>query len=232
MYIQVKNAIKEYGEGNTSVKALDNLSLSMEKGKLYVVLGQSGSGKTTFMNMIGGLDRLNAGEVIVDGKNITNLSKKELLNYRRECTGFVFQSYNLMNNLTVRENIQVVADISKEPLDVEEIMEALGIDKLSGRFPKELSGGQQQRVAIARAIVKKPKILLCDEPTGALDSKTSKAVLKQLELINQKYGITILIITHNEQITSIADGIIKIHDGKVQSFEENQNKLRADELEL
>ena len=173
MFIEIKNARKYYGEGDALVKAIDDINLSLDEGKVYVILGPSGSGKSTLLNMVGGLDSLDDGEIIISGRNISRADKKSMTEYRREDIGFVFQFYNLIPDLTVQENIEVVADISNNPLNINEVMEELGIASYKNRFPKELSGGQQQRVAIARALIKNPKILLCDELTGALDSKSS-----------------------------------------------------------
>ena len=232
MFIEVKNAKKQYGKGEATVFALDDVNFSLEKGKICVILGPSGSGKSTLLNMIGGLDSLDSGEVVIDGQNITNFSKKEMTNYRKQCVGFVFQFYNLIADLNVEENVQVVAEIAFSPLDTDEILSALDIEKYRYRFPKELSGGQQQRVAIARAMVKNPKILLCDELTGALDTKSSLSVLNFVEKINREYGTTILIITHNEAIAGIADTVIRIRDGKIASKTENINKISAKDLVL
>ena len=234
MLIEIKNARKEYGEGESLVKALDGVNLSLEEGKVYVVLGPSGSGKSTLLNMIGGLDVLSSGSIVVDGQDISKANKKELTEYRRKTIGFVFQFYNLVQDLTALENIEVVSDISNKEanLDIEGIMESLEISKLKDRFPRELSGGQQQRIAIARALVKNPKILLCDELTGALDTKSSRSVLKVIEKVNQKYHTTIIIITHNEVIKDLADVIIRFKDGNVSSIEDNPHKLTAEELEL
>ena len=197
MFINIKDARKHYGDGETLVNALDGVSLSLNEGRIYVILGPSGSGKSTLLNMIGGLDSLDSGEITIADRNISGSDKKKLIDYRREDVGFVFQFYNLIPDLTVQENIEVVSDISKNPLDIEEVMTALDIEKYRNRFPKELSGGQQQRAAIARALIKNPKILLCDELTGALDSKSSRSVLKFIEKINEKFKTTIIIITHN-----------------------------------
>lgn len=232
MFIDIKDARKHYGEGETLVNALDGVSLSLGEGRIYVILGPSGSGKSTLLNMIGGLDSLDSGEITISGRNISRSDKKKMTDYRREDVGFVFQFYNLIPDLTVQENIQVVADIAKKPMDIEEVMKALDIDKYKNRFPKELSGGQQQRVAIARALIKNPKILLCDELTGALDSKSSKNVLKFIEKVNEQFKTTIIIITHNEAIADMADTVIRIKDGQVASCTNNGNKRSAEELEL
>lgn len=232
MFIDIKDARKHYGEGETLVNALDGVSLSLGEGKIYVILGPSGSGKSTLLNMIGGLDSLDSGEITISGRNISRSDKKKMTDYRREDVGFVFQFYNLIPDLTVQENIQVVADIAKQPMDIEEVMNALDIDKYKNRFPKELSGGQQQRVAIARALIKNPKILLCDELTGALDSKSSRNVLKFIERVNEQFKTTIIIITHNEAIADMADTVIRIKDGQVASCTDNNCKRSAEELEL
>lgn len=232
MFIEIKNARKHYGEGDALVKALDDINLSLDEGKVYVILGPSGSGKSTLLNMVGGLDSLDDGEIIISGKNISRADKKSMTEYRREDIGFVFQFYNLIPDLTVQENIEVVADISDKPLNINEVMEELGIAAYKSRFPKELSGGQQQRVAIARALIKNPKILLCDELTGALDSKSSRDVLRVIEKINSSFKTTIIIITHNEAIAHMADTVVRIRDGKVADCIDNKQKLSADELEL
>lgn len=232
MFIEIKNAKKHYGEGEALIKALDDVSLSLDEGKIYVILGPSGSGKSTLLNMIGGLDSLDSGNIVISGRNISDAGEKQLTDYRREDIGFVFQFYNLIPDLTVQENIQVVADIAKSPLDIDEVMDSLGIAQYKNRFPKELSGGQQQRVAIARALIKNPKILLCDELTGALDSKSSRAVLKVIEKVNTSFKTTIIIITHNEAIAHMADTIVRIRDGKVADCINNKERVAADELEL
>lgn len=232
MFIEVKNAKKQYGTGEAAVYALDGADLSLEKGKICVILGPSGSGKSTLLNMIGGLDSLDEGTITVDGKKITGLGKKALTAYRKQSVGFVFQFYNLIPDLTVEENVEVVAEIAEKPLPTDDILLALDIEKYRYRFPRELSGGQQQRVAIARAMVKNPKLLLCDELTGALDTKSSRSVLKFIEKINREYGTTTLIITHNEGIAAMADLVVRIRDGRIASCEQNENKLTADELVL
>ena len=232
MFIEIKNARKHYGEGDALVKAIDDINLSLDEGKVYVILGPSGSGKSTLLNMVGGLDSLDDGEIIISGRNISRADKKSMTEYRREDIGFVLQFYNLIPDLTVQENIEVVADISNNPLNINEVMEELGIASYKNRFPKELSGGQQQRVAIARALIKNPKILLCDELTGALDSKSSRDVLRVIEKINSSFKTTIIIITHNEAIAHMADTVVRIRDGKVADCIDNKQKMSADELEL
>lgn len=232
MFIEIKNARKHYGEGDALVKALDDINLSLDEGEVYVILGPSGSGKSTLLNMVGGLDSLDDGEIIISGRNISRADKKSMTEYRREDIGFVFQFYNLIPDLTVQENIEVVADISDNPLNINEVMEELGIADYKNRFPKELSGGQQQRVAIARALIKNPKILLCDELTGALDSKSSRDVLRVIEKVNSSFKTTIIIITHNEAIAHMADTVVRIRDGKVADCIDNKQKMSADELEL
>ena len=231
MFIEIKNARKHYGEGDALVKALDDINLSLDEGKVYVILGPSGSGKSTLLNMVGGLDSLDDGEIIISGRNISRADKKSMTEYRREDIGFVFQFYNLIPDLTVQENIEVVADISDNPLNINEVMEELGIADYKNRFPKELSGGQQQRTAIGRAIVKNPDILLCDEPTGALDYNTSKDILRLIETVNQKYGNTIVMVTHNDAIKDMADRVVKLRDGMIRKNYTNEQKVPAMELE-
>lgn len=232
MFITLKNATKKYGEGESLVYALDHANLEIEKGEICVILGPSGSGKSTLLNMLGGLDHLDEGEIIVGERNLSGYKNNMLTDYRKEDVGFVFQFYNLIPDLTVVENIEVVSDIADNPLNTDEVLEAMGMEKYRYRFPKELSGGQQQRVAIARAIIKNPKLLLCDELTGALDTKSSKAVLEFIEKINQLYKTTTVIITHNEAIAKMADRIICIKDGKAQENRINTEKISAFKLEL
>ena len=212
---EIHHIVKKYGEGENTIFALDHASLELEKGEMCVILGPSGSGKSTLLNMLGGLDSADDGTIIVDGCDLSSISKKELREYRRDKVGIVFQTYNLIGELTVRENIKVVRDISAAPLSIEELLKDLGLERHAAHFPEQLSGGQQQRCAIARALIKNPAILLCDEPTGALDSKTSRDVLQLLQKINVKYRTTILLITHNENIAPMADRILRIHDGRI-----------------
>ena len=231
MFIDLKGAKKYYGKGESEVRALDGASLELEEGGVYVILGPSGSGKSTLLNMLGGLDKMDDGVLSIDGVTISKMSDKQLVEYRRTDVGFVFQFYNLIPDLTVKENIQVVADITDSPLDIDEVMEAVDIKKYENHFPSELSGGQQQRVSIARALIKNPKILLCDELTGALDTKSARLVLKFVEKVNQKFHTTIIIITHNEAISRMADRVIRIKDGKVSSNVKNE-KQEVDAIEL
>ncbi|MBQ9809223.1 MAG: ABC transporter ATP-binding protein [Ruminococcus sp.] len=232
MFIEIRNAKKQYGKGEAVVNALDGVDLSIEKGGISVILGPSGSGKSTLMNMLGGIDSLTSGDITVDGKNISKANARELTEYRRDDIGFVFQFYNLIADLTVQENIEVVAEISDSPLNINEVMEALDIEKYKKRFPRELSGGQQQRVAIARAMIKNPKLLLCDELTGALDTKTSRSVLEFVQKVNSQFGTTTVIITHNNAIADMADQVIVIRDGKIVEDRKNKNKLPASGLVL
>lgn len=232
MFITLKNATKKYGEGEALVYALDGANVEIGQGEICVILGPSGSGKSTLLNMLGGLDHLDEGEIIVGDKNLTGYKTNMLTQYRKEDVGFVFQFYNLIPDLTVAENIEVVSDISENPLNIDEVLAAMGIEKYRHRFPKELSGGQQQRVAIARAIIKNPKLLLCDELTGALDTKSSRTVLEFIEKINKLYKTTTVIITHNEAIAEMADRVIYIKDGKAVQNKINEHKKTASELAL
>jgi len=231
MAIEIRDAVKKYGRGESEICALDHVNLRIEKGEVCVILGPSGSGKSTLLNMIGGLDRLDAGTVTVEGVELAKQNRKELTEYRRKNVGVVFQSYNLIAELTVQENIRVVADIAEHPLALAELMEDLGLFRHAKHFPSELSGGQQQRCAIGRALIKNPAILLCDEPTGALDSASAREVLAILEQINRKYHTTVIIITHNEAVAGMADRVIRLHDGKVKSNTENE-KVRIEELDI
>lgn len=232
MFIELKNAVKKYGKGEAEVYALDHAQLELEQGKICVILGPSGSGKSTLLNMLGGLDTLDEGSLTVAGLKVTELSPNVRTDYRKDDIGFVFQFYNLIPDLTVEENIEVVSDISEKPLDMDEVLTALDIAKYRRRFPKELSGGQQQRVAIARAMIKNPKLLLCDELTGALDTKSSRNVLKFVEKMNRQFGTTIIIITHNEAIADMADRVIYLKDGKVCEARDNKQRTAACDLVL
>jgi putative ABC transport system ATP-binding protein len=230
MYIEMKNCVKKYGAGEALVYALAGANLSIEKGEICVILGPSGSGKSTMLNMLGGLDVMDDGELLIDKKALQGLRQGELTEFRRADIGFVFQTYNLIPDLTVRENVEVTADIAQNPLKIQDVLDALEMGAYAHRFPNELSGGQQQRVAIARAVVKNPKLLLCDELTGALDTKSSLEVLRFIEKVNIQFGTTVLIITHNEAIKAMADRVIRIKDGKVVANEVNTGKQKAEEL--
>lgn len=232
MYISLSNGVKKYGEGESTVYALRDGNLSINEKEICVIIGPSGSGKSTLLNVIGGLDNLDSGKLTVAGEDISSMKTDALTDYRRKSVGFVFQYYNLINDLTVKENIEIVSDISSDTLDIDRVMKALEIDSLKDRFPKELSGGQQQRVAIARALIKNPKILLCDEPTGALDSKMSVEVLKFIGKINEEFHTLVIMVTHNEKICEIADRIIKIKDGKVVENYINKDKKSYESIEL
>lgn len=231
MYLEVKNVKKSYGEGNSFIQVLKGISTGVNQGEMCVIQGTSGSGKSTFLNCIGGLDTLDSGSVKVDGKEVVGLSPEELSDYRRDYLGFIFQFYNLVPNLTVRENIQVCEYLTDHPLDMEELLDTLGLTEHQNKFPAQLSGGQQQRCAIARALIKNPKLLLCDEPTGALDSKTSRDILMLLEKINAKYGTTMLIVTHNNSIKNMVHKVIIIKDGQISREYENEERVPAAELE-
>lgn len=230
-HISVRNISKKYGQNDSQIYALNDVSVDIEKGEVCVILGPSGSGKSTLLNMIGGLDTPDSGSIIVDGTNITNLDKKSLTDYRREKLGMIFQAYNLIAELSVIENVRVVKDISKAPLDENELLSLLGLDAHKDHFPAELSGGQQQRCSIARALIKNPALLLCDELTGALDSKSSKEVLRILEQINEHYKTTIIMITHDERIADMADRLVRIKDGRIV-YNEMKIKKKVDELGL
>ena len=215
MFIEMEHIVKKYGSGENVLYALNDASLSLDKGEFCVILGPSGSGKSTLLNILGGLDRADGGRLAVGKDELSKMSKKELSVYRREKIGIVFQTYNLIGELTVRENVKVVSDISKKPLDADALLEELGLKDHKTHFPSEISGGQQQRCAIARAVVKNPDLLLCDEPTGALDSASSRDVLQLLQEVNKKYNTTLVLITHNEAIAEMADRVVRIRDGKI-----------------
>ena len=232
MFLTVENLRKSYGTGDASVCVLDGVSTVLEKGKICTILGPSGSGKSTLLNLIGGLDTADSGIITVDGKRITDMKPMELERYRREYLGFVFQFYNLIPNLTLRENVQVCEYLSKSSLDVDELLETLGLSEHQKKMPAQVSGGQQQRCAIARALVKNPSLLLCDEPTGALDSHTAQEILVLLEQINQKYGTTIIIVTHNTAIQEMSHKVIRIRDGKIIEDSERTDLRPANSLVL
>lgn len=231
MYLEIRDVKKSYGKDSSYIQVLKGITASIEKGQMCVIQGTSGSGKSTLLNCIGGLDTMDSGSVKVDGKEIFGLKPNALSDYRRDNLGFIFQFYNLVPNLTVRENIQVCEYISDSPLDIDELLETLGLAEHQNKFPSQLSGGQQQRCAIARALIKNPKLLLCDEPTGALDSKTSRDILVLLEEINRKYGTTMLIVTHNNAIKNMVHKVIIVKDGLIKKDYENENRIPAAELE-
>lgn len=229
-YIDVKNLKKVYKMGEVEIKAVDHVDFSINKGELVVVLGPSGAGKTTILNILGGMDSATDGHVVVDGKHVEKLSRKELINYRRYAIGFVFQFYNLVQNLTALENVELASQICKDPLNADEVMKEVGLETRKNNFPAQLSGGEQQRVAIARAIAKNPKLLLCDEPTGALDSKTGKSILELLQKTARKMGMTVIIITHNSIIADIADKVIKVKNGTIEDVIINKKPTDAKEI--
>lgn len=230
-YIKFKDVSKIYNMGEVEIKALNKTSFEIEKGELVCILGPSGAGKTTCLNILGGMDNLSSGSVIVDGNDISKYSEKELINYRRNNIGFVFQFYNLVQNLTAKENVELAVQLCKDHLDPEKILSKVGLKNRMDNFPSQLSGGEQQRVAIARAIAKNPKLLLCDEPTGALDYKTGKQILKLLEETSRKEKMTVVIITHNSAIAPMADKIIKFKNGTVSDVVINKNPKSIDEIE-
>ena len=229
--VAVKNLVKEYIMGEVSVKAANGISFGLERGEFVVVLGPSGSGKTTVLNIMGGMDRPTSGEVWVDGVDIASVSDRELTQYRRKNVGFVFQFYNLMPNLTALENVELITQVSDNPLKARDILNSVGLGDRLENFPAQLSGGEQQRVAIARALVKNPLLLLCDEPTGALDYKTGKAILKLLHDVNRNTGKIAVIITHNNAIAAMADKVIRLKSGEVESVEVNQNPVPPEGIE-
>lgn len=231
MYLLVKDLKKSYGEGGSYIQVLKGVNTGVEQGEMCVIQGTSGSGKSTLLNCIGGLDLVDSGSIVVDGMEIVEMKQSQLSDYRRDKLGFIFQFYNLVPNLTVRENIQVCEYLAKEALDMDELLETLGLTEHQNKFPSQLSGGQQQRCAIARALIKNPKLLLCDEPTGALDSKTSRDILALLEKVNEKYGTTMLIVTHNNSIKNMVHRVIHIKDGMISREYTNENRVPAAELE-
>ncbi|KRU30386.1 ABC transporter ATP-binding protein [Clostridium sporogenes] len=228
MYLSLKNIGKKFNITGREFWVLKDINLEIEKGNIVTILGPSGSGKSTLLNIIGGIDKADSGEFVLKENIISNLKDQELTLYRRERLGFVFQFYNLIPNLTVWENVEVTSNISNNPRDIKEILKKVQLYDKRDKFPQELSGGEQQRVSIARSIIKNPELLLCDEPTGALDYTTSKEILKLLEEINKEFNTTILIVTHNEAIASISDKIVKIRDGGISEFIDNKEKISAE----
>lgn len=231
MFLEIKQIKKSFGAGDSRVEVLKGIDLEIERGEFCVLLGPSGSGKSTLLNIIGGIDGADSGSITIDGERIEDMTEKKLSLYRRKHLGYIFQMYNLIPNLTVRENIEVGAYLSDKPLDVDELLHTLGIYEHQRKLPNQLSGGQQQRTAIGRAIVKNPDILLCDEPTGALDYNTSKDILRLIETVNQKYGNTIVMVTHNDAIKDMADIVVKLRDGMIRKNYTNEQKVPAMELE-
>ena len=230
-YIEFKNVCKLYQVGEVSTKALDNASFTIEQGELVTIVGPSGSGKSTCLNILGGMDNVTQGTVIKNNKDISKFNTKQLIEYRKSSIGFVFQFYNLIQNLTVKENLELAASRTNDKQDLNELLEQVGLKDKKDNFPSQLSGGEQQRVAIARALAKSPDLLLCDEPTGALDYENSKQILKLIEKTNKKYKVTTIIVTHNEAITPMSDKIIKFKNGQVISIENNTKRASIDDLE-
>ena len=231
MFLEIRGIKKSFGTGDSRVNVLKGLDLDIEKGEFCVLLGPSGSGKSTLLNIIGGIDGADEGSITIEGERLEDMTEKKLSLYRRKHLGYIFQMYNLIPNLTVRENIEVGAYLSDHPLDVDELLHTLGLYEHQKKLPNQLSGGQQQRTAIGRAIVKNPDILLCDEPTGALDYHTSKEILKLVETVNQRYGNTIIMVTHNDAIKDMADRVVKLRDGMIRKNYRNEVKIPAIDLE-
>lgn len=231
MFLEINGIKKSFGEGESRTEVLKGIDLSIEKGEISVLLGPSGSGKSTLLNIIGGIDNADSGYISINGEKTADMNEKALTQYRRKHLGYIFQMYNLIPNLNIKENIEVGAYLSDNPLDVDEILRTLGLYEHRHKLPNQLSGGQQQRTAIGRAIVKNPDILLCDEPTGALDYKTSKEILKLIEDVNKKYGNTVVMVTHNDAIKNMADRVIRLRDGMIRNNFKNENKISAVELD-
>lgn len=231
MFLEIKDLKKSFGSDDNRVEVLKGINLNIEKGEVCVLLGPSGSGKSTLLNIIGGIDSPDSGHVVINGDYLQNMDDEALTLYRRNHLGYVFQMYNLIPNLTVRENIEVGAFLSEKPLDVDELVSTLGLYEQQRKVPNQISGGQQQRTSIGRAIVKNPDILLCDEPTGALDYNTSKDILELIERVNRKYGNTVIIVTHNDAIGKMADRVVRLRDGKINSDIRNEIKVPARKLE-
>ena len=230
-FIEMKDIKKTYIMGETEIHALDGIDFSIDEGEFVIVLGASGAGKSTILNIMGGMDKATSGQMIVDGNDISAYNKKQMTLYRRYDVGFVFQSYNLVQNLTARENVELATQVSREPLDVDETIRSVGLAERSGNFPSQLSGGEQQRVAIARALAKNPKMLLCDEPTGALDYNTGKAILKLLQETARTHNMTVIIVTHNAALESIGDKVIRVKSGKIESVSLNEHPMNIDNVE-
>lgn len=231
MFLEINNIRKSFGEGDSRVEVLKGIQLEVEKGEFCVLLGPSGSGKSTLLNIIGGIDRADEGDICINGERMADMNEKQLTMYRRRHLGYIFQMYNLIPNLTVRENIEVGAYLSQEALDVNELLHTLGLYEHRNKLPNQLSGGQQQRCAIGRAIVKNPDILLCDEPTGALDYNTSKEILKLIETVNRKYGNTVIMVTHNDAIKEMADRVVRMRDGMIRKNYQNDTRIAAEDLD-
>lgn len=230
-FIELKNVRKSYTMGEMVIKAVDDVSFSIDKGEFVIILGASGAGKSTILNLLGGMDQVTEGSIYVDGNDISKYNKKMLTKYRRDDIGFVFQFYNLVQNLNALENVELAVDICKDPMDPGEVLKSVGLGDRTGNFPSQLSGGEQQRVAIARALAKNPKVLLCDEPTGALDYNTGKSILKLLTDTLKKYNMTVVVITHNSALAPIADKVITVKNGKVESIKKNANPLPIESVE-
>lgn len=231
MFLEINQIRKSFGEGDNRVEVLKGIDLAIEKGEFCVLLGASGSGKSTLLNIIGGIDSADSGDICIRGARLADMSEKRLTLYRRNHLGYIFQMYNLIPNLTVQENIEVGAYLSDHPLDVQEMLHTLGLQEHKNKLPNQLSGGQQQRTAIGRAVVKNPDILLCDEPTGALDYHTSKEILKLIETVNRKYGNTIIMVTHNDAIKDMADRVVRLRDGTIMKNYANEHRVPAEKLE-
>ncbi|MDD6610562.1 MAG: ABC transporter ATP-binding protein [Gemmiger sp.] len=231
MFLELNQIKKSFGSGENRVEVLKGIDLAVEKGEFCVLLGPSGSGKSTLLNILGGIDCADSGDILINGERMADMNEKALTLYRRRHLGYIFQMYNLIPNLTVRENIEVGAYLSRRPLDVDELLRLLSLWEHRAKLPNQLSGGQQQRTSIGRAIVKNPDILLCDEPTGALDYKTGKEILKLIETVNQKYGNTVIMVTHNDAIRLMADRVVRLRDGAIRSNETNAVKVPAQDLE-
>ena len=231
MFLAIRGIQKSFGQGQNRIQVLKDICLDLSEGEFCVLLGPSGSGKSTLLNILGGIDRADSGEILIRGERMEDMSERQLTLYRRRHLGYIFQMYNLIPNLTVRENIEVGAYLSKKPLDIDELLRTLGLWEHQKKLPNQLSGGQQQRCSIGRAIVKNPDILLCDEPTGALDYNTSKEILHLIETVNQRYGNTIVMVTHNAAIQYMADRVVTLKDGRIQHCTLNEHKVPALELE-